>query len=113
MDKEMKAKVDEFLKTNGRRELSMDEMEQVNGGGSGYAVAADGKAYPEDFVVSLGRSMASEFGYDIAADTLCKMFLISPAEKSMGGGSDIARIDLLINRIFEINEHAEANGKTF
>ena len=36
MDKEMKAKIDEFLKTNGRRELSMDEMDKVVGGGCGF-----------------------------------------------------------------------------
>ena len=34
MDKEMKAKIDEFLKMTGRRELSMDEMDKVVGGGS-------------------------------------------------------------------------------
>ena len=32
MDKEMMAKVNEILKANGRRELSLDEMEQVVGG---------------------------------------------------------------------------------
>ena len=32
MDKEMKAKIDEVLKTNGKRELSLDEMDRVSGG---------------------------------------------------------------------------------
>ena len=32
MDKEMKAKIDEILKANSRRELSMDEMDKVSGG---------------------------------------------------------------------------------
>ena len=32
MDKEMKAKVDEILTTNGKRELSMDELDKVSGG---------------------------------------------------------------------------------
>ena len=32
MDKEMQAKVEEFIKAQGRRELSMDELDKVNGG---------------------------------------------------------------------------------
>ena len=34
MNPEIKAKVEEILKANGKRELSMDEMEQVVGGTS-------------------------------------------------------------------------------
>ena len=34
MDKEAMAKVNEILKANGRRELSMEETEMVNGGGT-------------------------------------------------------------------------------
>ena len=32
MDKEMMSKINEVLKANDRRELSMDELEAVNGG---------------------------------------------------------------------------------
>ncbi len=32
MDKEMMDKVNEYLKANGKRELSMDELEKVAGG---------------------------------------------------------------------------------
>lgn len=33
MDKEMKVKIDEFLKANGMRELNLDEIDKVSGGG--------------------------------------------------------------------------------
>ena len=33
MDKEMKVKIDEFLKAKGMRELSMEEMNKISGGG--------------------------------------------------------------------------------
>lgn len=33
MDKEMKVKIDEFLKAKGMRELNLDEMDKVSGGG--------------------------------------------------------------------------------
>ena len=50
MDKEIKAKVDDFLKNHGTRELNLDEMDKVSGGGDGkgYAAAIDGKGYSED-----------------------------------------------------------------
>ena len=32
MDKEMKVKIDEFLKAKGMRELNLDEMDKVSGG---------------------------------------------------------------------------------
>ncbi len=36
MDKEMMEKVNEFLKANGKRELTMDELDQVVGGSFSY-----------------------------------------------------------------------------
>ena len=72
MDKEMKAKVDEFLKTNGRRELSMDEMDRVNGGSipanyriNGYTVAEAG---------GILQSVYDQFGLDVAEAFAIEVF---------------------------------------
>ena len=95
------------------RELSMDEMDKVSGGGDGkgYAAAIDGKGYSEDFVLSMGRNMAETFGFDVAADTLIAMFGLHPHEKDKCGGSnDVERIEVLVNRIFTINEHVQDYG---
>ena len=43
MDKETKAKVDEFLKAHGGRELSLDEMDKVVGGADAHGVMLYGQ----------------------------------------------------------------------
>lgn len=111
MDKEMMAKVEEFVKEYGKRELSMEELDKVSGGGDGkgYAVAVDGKGYREDFIVNLGRTMQQTYGFDVAADTLIAMFGLHPHEKDKCAES----IDVLVNRIYTINEHVQENGSTY
>ncbi|MBR2257267.1 MAG: hypothetical protein IJ899_08005 [Blautia sp.] len=111
MDKEIKAKVEEFVKEYGRRELSMDEMDQVSGGGDGkgYAAAIDGKAYREDFILNMGRTMEQTFGFDVAADALCKMFGLDPVNEKRHS----ADIDALVNRIYTIHERVQDNGSSF
>lgn len=108
MDKEMMAKVEEFVKEYGKRELSMEELDKVSGGGDGkgYAVAVDGKGYREDFIVNLGRTMQQTYGFDVAADTLIAMFGLHPHEKDKCAES----IDVLVNRIYTINEHVQDYG---
>ena len=68
MDKEMMAKVNEAMKANGMRELSLDEMDKVSGGA---------KEAPDDFRVcgmtqleagSLLQAIVDYFGIDIAID---------------------------------------------
>ena len=72
MDKEMKAKVDEFLKTNGRRELSMDEMDRVSGGSfpadyrvNGYTAAEAG---------GMLQAVYDNFGLDVAEAFAIEVF---------------------------------------
>lgn len=73
MDKEMMNKVNDVLKAKGMRELSMDEMDKVNGGGDGiiYHIGQctseeDINSYVYDFVASIENS----FGKDVAADII-------------------------------------------
>ena len=76
MDKEMKAKVDEFLKTNGRRELSMDEMDKVVGGKDypysfsmgGYYIHDDDSL--KDFVYNTIAPIEAQFGKDVVVSVL-------------------------------------------
>ena len=71
MDKEMQAKIDEILKANSRRELSLDEMDRVSGGSipadyriNGYTVAEAGgmlQAVYDNFGLDVAEAFAIEF----------------------------------------------------
>ena len=72
MDKEMKAKIDEVLKTNGMRELSMDEMDRVSGGSfpadyriNGYTAAEAG---------GMLQAVYDNFGLDVAVAFAIEVF---------------------------------------
>ena len=72
MDKEMKAKIDEVLKTNGMRELSMDEMDRVSGGSfpadyriNGYTAAEAG---------GMLQTVYDYFGLDVAEAYAIEVF---------------------------------------
>ena len=70
MDKEMQAKVEEFVKSYGRRELSLDEMDKVSGGtGSNddpYEPRIAGMTERE--MGSLLQAIVDSFGIDVAVD---------------------------------------------
>ena len=72
MDKEMKAKIDEVLKTNGKRELSLDEMDRVSGG-----------SFPADYTVNgytaaeaggMLQAVYDNFGLDVAEKFAIEVF---------------------------------------
>ena len=81
MNDDMKAKIDEFLKQNGRRALTLEEQEKVTGG----ETALD---------IMLGKCLAADgirdaFGIDVAADWIIKY--IAPSNECVvwfkqGGG---------------------------
>ena len=78
MDKEMKAKIDEVLKTNGRRELSMDEMDRVSGGSfpadyriNGYTAAEAG---------GMLQAVLDNFGLDVAEKYAIEVFGVKTAD---------------------------------
>lgn len=71
MDKEMKAKIDEVLKTNGKRELSLDEMDRVSGGSfpadyriNGYT-AAEAGGMLQVVYDNLGLDVAEAFAIEV------------------------------------------------
>ena len=72
MDKEMKAKIDEILKANSMRELSMDEMDRVSGGSfpadyriNGYTAAEAG---------GMLQTVYDYFGLDVAEAYAIEVF---------------------------------------
>ena len=102
MDKEMQAKVEEFVKSYGRRELSMEELEQVSGGTD---VLVNGTVMSEGEVYDLAMSVVDAFGYDVAADAFCTMTGLSPYEikrTRKGGCSDKENMQLLVYRCMQI-----------
>ncbi len=74
MDKEMKAKIDEILKANSRRELSMDEMDKVSGGAcydvKDFKTEEDINYYVYTFIAGVEQN----FGKDIAIDIVKSQF---------------------------------------
>ena len=72
MDKEMMAKVNEVLKANGRRELSMDEMDKVVGGECFRIVDIKTEEDLDYFVYTFIASMEKSFGKDVTTDFLLK-----------------------------------------
>ena len=80
MDNEMKAKVEEFMKAQGTRELSLDEMDKVSGGkeypypfsmGPYYYIHDD--ASLNNFIHDISLFEA-QFGKDVVASMLMDMF---------------------------------------
>ena len=70
MKPEIKAKVDEFLKTHGRRELSMDEMDRVSGGigsqNNPHEIYIEGVKVDEAAFNNMIIDVMDSFGYDVA-----------------------------------------------
>ena len=116
MDKEMKAKVDEFLKTNGRRELSMDELDMVSGGFEGLYTAS-GSYLTGSQIIDLGRSLAETMGFDIAGPMICELFQMSPNEAKKfakdGDASDVGKMDCLLAQMFQIYDRLENSGHSY
>ena len=107
MDKEMLDKINEVLKANGTRELSLDEMDKVSGG---VDPAYEAEAY------KLGMTLIEQFPYDIAASVYCEIVGISQREAityNIGGNSDKENMKLLINRHMKILDTIEKNGKSY
>ncbi len=63
MDKDMMDKVNEAMKVNGKRELSLDEMDMVSGGFNPKAMTADEKIEFNNNFLAITRV----FGFDVAS----------------------------------------------
>ena len=102
MDKEMKAKIDEVLKTNGKRELSLDEMDKVSGGTD---ILMNGNVVSEAEAYNVAMALFDQFGYDIAAEMFCTMTNIDKYEikrTRRRDASDKESMELLVYRCAQI-----------
>ena len=73
MEKEMMEKVNEILKANGKRELSMDELDKVVGGDQPIIYHIGQCTSEEDinyYVYTFIAGIENSFGKDIAADII-------------------------------------------
>ena len=102
MEKEMMDKVNELLKANGKRELSMDEMDKVVGGENclEYYVLADGSYITEGALTDSFRGLVPIVGYDVASVIFCEMTGLSVADASMYSGTDMEKMNLLLNHFY-------------
>ena len=110
MDKELMAKINEALKANGRRELSMDDLDKVVGGEScrEYYPLADGTIVTEGELTTHFRTLANMMGYNATAMIFCDMTGLAHStisECQSGSGKDIDSMDLLLNRFFNAHDN--------
>ena len=115
MDKEMMAKVEEFVKEYSKRELNMEEMEQVVGGELG-GLFLNGKFVDKETVYDLYLNMTDIFGFEIAADVFCQATGFSTneiAKAHRGGSSDKENMYTLITQCFTTFDKIQNGGKTF
>ena len=113
MDNEMMNKVNNTLKANGMRELSMDEMGKVSGGTD---VLVNGTVWSEGEVYDLAMAMVDSFGYDVAAATFCTMTGLDQYEikrTHKGGCSDKENMQLLVYRCMQIYDNIADHGHSY
>ena len=110
MDKKMMDKINEVLKANGRRELSMEESEQVAGGSFSYNPTNDmccvnGKMMSGDEFNTLIFNVGQNFGYTAARDTLYGLtgYMCTEMGKQFrwdDSSSDMEREGVIMNRFW-------------
>ena len=70
--KELMAKVNEALKANGKRELSLDEMDKVSGGwgseNNPHEINIEGAKVDEATFNNLIMNVMNSYGYDVALE---------------------------------------------
>ena len=104
MDKEMKAKIDEILKTNGKRELSMDEMERVSGGSFPADYTVNGYTAAEAGVIL--QDIYDKYGLDVAAAFAIEVFGAKSSDwkgyMQASAGLNAARyaVDMIWNKVY-------------
>ena len=115
MDKEMMAKVEEFVKEYSKRELNMEEMEQVVGGELD-GLYINGKFVDKETVYNLYLNMTDVFGFDIAADNFCNASGFSKNEIRYlcnGNKTPKEKMYCLITQCFTTFDKIQNGGRTF
>ena len=95
MDKEMKAKIDEILKTNGKRELSLDDLDKVVGG---YYVPNTDEEKKQ--LIDLAYALTDSFGFDVALEMFMKTTGYDTYRDGVSGGTDRDKMGYVLNGYF-------------
>ena len=96
MDKEMKAKIDDILKTNGKRELSLDDLDKVVGG---YYVPNTDEEKKQ--LIDLAYALTDSFGFDVALDVFMETTgYVTYRDGVKGGGTDRDKMGVVLNGYF-------------
>ena len=95
MDKEMKAKIDEILKTNGKRELSLDELDKVVGG---YYIPQTDEEKKQ--LIDLAYALTDSFGFDVALEMFMKTTGYDTYRDGVSGGTDRDKMGFVLNGYF-------------
>ena len=99
MDKDMMAKINEALKANDRRELSLDELDKVVGG---YVPKTD-----EDRkqLIDLAYAMTDSYGFDIALEMFMQITGYTTYRAGVkNGGTDRDKMGVVLNGYFTMRE---------
>ena len=95
MDKEMMAKVNEILKANGRRELSLDELDKVVGG---YYVPNTDEEREQ--LAEMFYAMTDSFGFDVALDMFMETTGYTTYRHNLSCGTDRDKMGVVLNGYF-------------
>ena len=99
MDKEMQAKVEEFVKSYGRRELSMDEMDKVVGG---YYIPQTDEEKKQ--LIDYAYALTDAFGFDVALEMFMKTTGYDTYRYGVSGGTDRDKMGVVLNGYFTMRE---------
>ena len=99
MDKEMQAKVEEFVKSYGKRELSMDELDKVVGG---YYVPNTDEEREQ--LAEMFYAMTDSFGFDVALDMFMETTGYDTYRYGVSGGTDRDKMGVVLNGYFTMRE---------
>ena len=101
MDKEMMAKVNEVLKANDRRELSMDELDKVSGGIIYDIRQCQSLEDINSFVYEFLASAEQSFGRDVVADILKSQIPSYDVKEYYFNGGDLDKLHNFLCQHFE------------
>ena len=95
MDNEMMKKVNDTLKANGKRELSMDEMDKVVGG-----IFIPQTDEEKKQLIDLAYALTDSFGFDVALDMFMKTTGYDTYRDGVSGGTDRDKMGVVLNGYF-------------
>lgn len=99
MDKDMMAKINEALKANDRRELSLDELDKVVGG---YVPKTD---EDKEQLAEMFYAMTDTYGFDVALDMFMQITGYTTYRAGVkGGGTDRDKMGVVLNGYFTMLE---------